>query len=71
MVPDPSAKQPAHFALLVEEKLVRLRQRNRMIAEKKIMDILFEMEINEFEGGLHQVVQTNQLPAIQKIQLPN
>ena len=30
-----------------------------MIAE------MFEIEINEFEGGLHQVVQTNQLPAIQ------
>ena len=42
-----------------------------MIAEKRIMDILFEIEINEFEGGLHQVVQTNQLPAIQINQLPN
>ena len=29
------------------------------------MDILFEIEINEFEGGLHQVMQANQLPAIQ------
>ena len=66
-----SAKQPTHFALLVEEKLVRLSQRNIMIAEKRIMDILLEVEINEFEGGLHRVVQTNQLPAIQINQLPN
>ena len=64
MAPGLSAKQPTHFALLVEEKLVKLSQRNRMIAEKRIMDILLEIEINEFEGGLHQVVQTNQLPAI-------
>ena len=42
-----------------------------MIAEKKIMNILFEIKINEFEGGLHQVVQTNQLPTIQINQLPN
>ena len=39
-----------------------------MIAEKRIMDILFEIEINEFEGGFHQVAKTNQSPAIQ---LPN
>ena len=42
-----------------------------MIAEKRIMDMLFEIDITEFEGGLHQVVQTNQLPAIQINQLPN
>ena len=42
-----------------------------MIAEKRIMDILFEIDITEFEGGLHQVVQTNRLPAIQINQLPN
>ena len=71
MAPGSSEEQPTHFALLVEEKLGRLSQRNRMIAEKRIMDILFEIEINEFEGGLHQVVQTNQLPAIQINQLPN
>ena len=71
MAPGSSDKQPTHFALLVEEKLGRLSQRNRMIAEKKIMDILFEIEINEVEGGLHQVVQTNQLPAIQINELPN
>ena len=42
-----------------------------MIAEKRIMGILFEIENNEFEGGLHQVMQTNQLPVIQISQLPN
>ena len=42
-----------------------------MIAEKRIMNTLFEIEINEFEGGPHQVVKTNQLPAIQINQLPN
>ena len=71
MAPGSSAKQPTHFALLVEEKPGRLSQRNRMIAENRIMDILFEFDINEFEGGLHQVVETNQLPAIQINQLPN
>ena len=71
MAPGSSAKQPTHFALLVEEKLGRLSQKNRMIAEKRIVDILVEIEINEFEGGLHQVVQTNQLPAIQINELPN
>ena len=42
-----------------------------MIAEKRIMDILLEIEINKFEGGLHEVVQTNQLLAIQINQFPN
>ena len=60
MVPGSSTKQPTHFAILVEEKLGRLSQRKRMIAEKRIMDILFEIEINEFEGGLHEIVQSNQ-----------
>ena len=31
-----------------------------MIARIRIMDILFDIEIDEFEGGLHQVMQTNQ-----------
>ena len=71
MAPGSSPKQPIHFALLVEENMGRLSQRNRMIDEKRIMDILFEIEINGFEGGLYQVVRTNQLPAIQINQLPN
>ena len=71
MATDSSAKQPTNFILLVEEKLGRLSQRNRVIAEKRIMDILFEIEINEFERGLYEVMQTNQLPAIQINQLPN
>ena len=71
MSPGSSAKQPTYFALRLEEKLGRFSQRNRMISEKRNMDILFEIEINEFEGGLHQAVQTNQLPAIQIHQLPN
>ena len=49
MAPGSSAKQSTHFALLVDKKLGRLSQRNRVIAEKRIMDILFEIEINEFE----------------------
>ena len=71
MAPGSSVKQPTHFPLLVGKKLGRLSQRNRMITEKRIMNILFEIEINEFEGGLHQAVQTNQLPTIQINQLPN
>ena len=71
MTPGLPAKQPAHFALVVEEKVIRLSQRNRMSAERKMINILFEIEIDEFEGGLHQVVQTNQLPVIQISQLPN
>ena len=71
MTPGSSAKQSTHFALLVDKKLGRLSQRNRVIAEKRIMDILFEIEIDEFERGLYEVVQTNQLPAIQINQLPN
>ena len=71
MSPGSSAKQPTYFALRLEEKLGRFSQRNRMISEERNMDILFEIEINEFEGGLPQVVQSNQLPAIQINQLPN
>ena len=71
MAPTSSAKQPTNFALLVEEKLGRLSQWNRMITENIIIDILFEIKINEFEGRLHQVVRTNQLPATQINQLPN
>ena len=52
MASSSSANQNAHFALLVEGKLVKLDQRNRLIAEKRIMDILFEIKINEFEGRL-------------------
>ena len=69
-----SAKQPIHFPLLGElgrKILGRLSQKNRMIAEKRIMNILFEIEINKFEGGLHQIVQTNRLPAIQINELPS
>ena len=35
------------------------------------MDVLFEIKVNESAGGLHQIVQTNQLPTIQINQLPN
>ena len=42
-----------------------------MIAEKRIVDILFNIEINGFEGGFHQIVQTNQSPTIQTYKLPN
>ena len=42
-----------------------------MIAEKRIRDVLFEIKVNESAGGLHQLVQTNQLPTIQISQLPN
>ena len=52
MTPCSSAKQPTHFTLVVEEKLSRLSQRNRRIADNRI---------KEFEGGLQQVVQTNQI----------
>ena len=69
MAPGSSGKQTTHFVLLVEKKLGRISQRNRMIAERRIMDTLFEIEISEFEGGLHQIVQTNQLLAIQINQL--
>ena len=71
MAPGLSSKQITHFVLLVEKKLGRLRQRNKIIAEKRIVDILFEIEINKFEGGFHQIVQTNQLPAFQINQLPH
>ena len=71
MAPGLSGKQITHFVLLVEKKLGSLRQRNKIIAEKRIMDILFEIEIDEFEGGFHQIAQTNQLPAIQINQLPH
>ena len=57
MTPCSSAKQPTHFTLVVEEKLSRLSLRNRRIADNRI---------KEFEGGLQQVVQTNQIN-----QLPN
>ena len=50
------------FALLVKKNLGRLSQRNKMIAEKRITDILFEIKITELEGGLHQVVKTYQYP---------
>ena len=56
MASSSSAKQPIHYALLAEEKLGRLSQRNKMIAEKRIIDILFKIEISKFERGLHQVV---------------
>ena len=71
MAPGLSSKQPTHSTLLVEKKLGRLSHKNGMTAENRIMDIFFEIEINEFEGGLHQVLQTNQLPDIQIKQLRN
>ena len=51
--PEKSTTVP-HFALLVEEKLSGVDKWNRIIAEKRIMDLLFEIEmsshINEPEG---------------------
>ena len=34
------------FALLIEEKLSKLNRRNRTIAEKRIMDVVFEIEMS-------------------------
>lgn len=46
----PSAEVPkrtvSHFAAYIDEKLASFDRRNRTIAEKRITDILFEMEMN-------------------------
>ena len=42
---DPSAMSA--FGMYIEEKLSQLEKRNRRIAEKRITDILFEIEIAE------------------------
>ena len=34
------------FSLYIGEKLANLDKRNRMIAEKKITDVIYEIEIN-------------------------
>ena len=67
MRPGLSAKQPTHFGLLVEEKLVRLSQRNRLITEKRIMDLLFEREINEFERGFIKLCKLINYPLFREI----
>ena len=52
------SKPPSHpqeqakcspFALYIGEKLANLDKRNRMIAEKKITDVIYEIEINSSE----------------------
>ena len=41
--PEKSAKK-SHFALLIDEQLSKLTQRNRIIAEKRIKDVVFEID---------------------------
>ena len=39
----------AHFALLIKGKLSRLSKQNRMVAEKRIIDIVFEIIMSAFK----------------------
>ena len=64
-----SVKQPNHFhfALLIEEKPGRLSQRDRMIAEKRIMDILFEIEINDLKGDFIKMCKLMNYPLFKSL----
>lgn len=52
-MPQPQS-QSSPFSLYVAEKLSHLDRRNRMIAEKRISDILFEIEMNAEQSGSFQ-----------------
>ena len=58
--------QASHFSLYVEEKLSGLEKRKRIIAEKRIGDILFEAEISDFELP---AVYSNVIPVQQNLNL--
>ena len=64
-----SVKQPNHFhlALLLEEKPSRLSQRDRMIAEKGIIDILFAIEINDFKGDFIKLCKLINYPLFKNL----
>ena len=44
-LPSPQVKKQCHFSLYVAEKLANFDKRTRIIAEKRISDILFELEL--------------------------
>ena len=53
--PDEKSTKMLHFALFVEKKLSRLSIRNRMVANKRIMDAVFEIEISTFKENEREV----------------
>lgn len=44
--PDQTQAKPCHFSLFIGEKLSKMDNRTRTIAEKRIYDVIFDMEIN-------------------------
>ena len=48
-----STKMP-HSDLFIEEKLSRLCKHNRMVAEKRMMLVVFEIEMSTFEENKHE-----------------
>ena len=53
-LPEPEPKRQCSFSLYISEKLASLDRRTRMLAEKRISDIIFEIEMNN-----DQAVQQN------------
>ena len=52
--PDEKSIKMPHFALFIEGKLSRLRKRNRMVAEKRIMDVICKIEMSTLQDNEHK-----------------
>ena len=52
--PDEKSTKIPNFPLFIEEKLSSLSKRNRMVTEKRIMDVVFEIEMSTFKENEHE-----------------
>ena len=58
----PQEKRQCHFSMYIAEKLANFDRRTRMIAEKRINDIIFELEMGDHssQSSLHHVSNSMQ-----------
>ena len=58
----PQEKRQCHFSMYITKKLANFDRRTRMFAEKKINDIMFELEMGDHssQSSLHYVSNSMQ-----------
>ena len=60
-----STKSISPFAVYIDEKLSRLNERNRRVAEKKVTEVLFEAEMAE------ESISPNYIPSMSNLCTPD
>ena len=58
---DESKPAPCHFSLYVSEKLAQSDKRTRAIAEKRITDVIFDLEFNSTTAFTNIISSNNNL----------